>query len=134
MYRFGRRSLDNLLTCDNRIIEILRAAIEQVDFTVLAGHRDEDAQMRAYNEGKSTKPWPKSKHNSFPSKAVDVAPWPIDWNDRERFAHLAGIITATARQLGYKLRWGGDWDMDGNMNYRDPDNSWDDLPHFEILD
>ena len=67
-----------------------------------------------------------SKH--LTGKAVDVAPYPIDWNDRERFTYFAGYVMGIAAKMGIKLRWGGDWDRDHNLK----ENSFDDLPHFEI--
>ena len=32
--------------------------------------------------------------------------------------------------LGVRLRWGGDWDSDLEVD----DNDFDDLPHFELVD
>ena len=71
---FGKRSLQKLETCDPRLQEICKEAIKVMDFTVLCGHRAEDEQNRVYNEGKSKLQWPKSKHNSKPSIAIDLAP------------------------------------------------------------
>ena len=128
MPHFSQRSLDRLATCDGRLQEILRAAIAHYDFTVLEGHRSEARQNQLYAEGKSKLRYPRSKHNSTPSRAVDVAPYPIDWNDRERFYYLAGLIMGIAKIKGIPLRWGGDWDRDTDF----ADNTFDDLPHFEI--
>jgi peptidoglycan L-alanyl-D-glutamate endopeptidase CwlK len=69
-----------------------------------------------------------SKHNSKPSLAVDIAPYPIDWADDERFYFLAGIIKAASHQVGVKVRWGGDWDSDDDFH----DQTFMDLGHFEI--
>lgn len=62
------------------------------------------------------------------SHAVDLAPFPIDWKDDRRFYFLGGLIMATARKLGVRLRYGGDWN--GNLEVRD--QSFFDLGHFEI--
>jgi len=51
-------------------------------------------------------------------------------NDRERFTYFAGYVVGIAYQMGLKIRWGGDWDMDTQVK----DNNFDDLPHFEIRD
>lgn len=64
----------------------------------------------------------------MPSNAVDIAPYPIDWNDRERFTYLAGHVKMAAHMLGIKVTWGGDW----NNNNEVKDNNFDDLPHFEL--
>ena len=74
--------------------------------------------------------YPNSKHNKLPSKAVDVAPYPIDWNDPDRFYHFAGYVRGIAEGMGIKIRWGGDW----NGNFDLKDQNFYDLPHFELLD
>ena len=52
----------------------------------------------------------------------------IDWEDRERFHLFAGYVLGVARGMGITLRWGGDW----NMNFEVDDNKFDDFPHFEL--
>ncbi len=94
------------------------------------GHRSETRQNKLLEEGKTKVAYPKGRHNSSPSLAVDVAPYPINWNDRERFHLFAGYVLGMARRMGYTLRWGGDW----NMNFEVGDNQFDDFPHFEIRD
>ena len=44
--------------------------------------------------------------------------------------HFAGFVFGVASQLGMvdRTRWGGDWDMDWEVN----DNKFDDFPHFEV--
>ena len=51
----------------------------------------------ARREGRSKLSWLESKHNCEPSRAVDIAPYPIDWDDRERFSHLVPPATADRR-------------------------------------
>lgn len=134
MATFGTASLAQLATCEDRLQRVMHAAIEHMDFTVLEGHRGQAAQDAAVAAGNSKTPWPTSKHNATPSRAVDVAPYPVDWSDREaarqRFALLAGFVLACAATLGIRLRWGGDWN--GNQDTRD--ESFRDLPHFELVD
>ncbi|GIW77867.1 MAG: peptidase [Phycisphaerae bacterium] len=130
MPSFSRISLERLETVDPRLREVLEEAIKHFDFTVLCGHRGKEEQNRLYSSGRTKVMWPDSKHNTYPSLAVDVAPYPIDWGDRERFYYLAGLIMGIAASKGLRLRWGGDWDMDGKFD----DNRFDDLPHFEIVE
>jgi len=120
MFRFSERSQERLNTCDERLRRICEEAIQvsPIDFTVLCGHRNRISQMIAYQEGKSKLTWPKSKHNQKPSLAVDLAPYPLDWNDKNRFYLLAGCILTIANQLDIPLEWGGSW-------------GWD-LPHYQI--
>ena len=128
MPKFSKKSLSKLETCDKRLQDLFLRVVKKFDCTILEGHRSKDRQNKLFDEGKSKLKYPKGKHNSLPSKAVDVAPSPIDWNDRERFTYFAGYVLGIAYQMGLKIRWGGDWDMDTQVK----DNNFDDLPHFEI--
>lgn len=129
MPRYSNRSAIKLAECDERIQRVFNTVIETVDNTILVGHRNQEDQEEMYETGRSQLQWPNSLHNSLPSKAVDVAPYPIDWNDRERFTLFAGYVLGVAENMGIKLRWGGDWDRD----FKTADNSFDDLVHFELL-
>ncbi len=129
MANFSKKSLDKLNTCDSALQEICLEAIKIYDFTVLCGNRTEEEQNQLFAEGKSQLKYPQSKHNSSPSQAVDIAPYPIDWEDTGRFKLLAGIIFGIAHSKGIKIRWGGDWDSDWNMS----EERFRDLPHFEIV-
>jgi peptidoglycan LD-endopeptidase CwlK len=132
MPKFSQRSLDQLDTIHPTLREILEEAIKVSDFIVLEGHRGEEAQNKAFREGRSKIQWPKGNHNKSPSTAADIAPVPIDWDSKhagKKFAFLAGIVTGVAATKGVKIRWGGDWDGDGQMN----DQSFHDLPHVELV-
>ena len=120
MPAFGRRSRKHLETCDPRIVRILERAIRIVDFAVIQGHRGEAEQEEAYRDDKSDLRWPYSRHNTRPSTAVDIVPWPGDWEDRERFYFLAGVIMAAAHSENVLLEWGGDW------------KKRHDLPHWQL--
>jgi len=118
---YSKRSDDKLKTCDPRIIKVMNIVVKIMDNTILCGHRGKEEQNKSYAEGKSNAKWGESKHNRVPSAAVDTAPYPIDWEDTERFARLAGVVEGVAYMLGYKIRWGGDF------------SSIKDMPHFEII-
>lgn len=130
-------SLARLQTCDPRLQEIVVAVSKEFPITVICGHRSEAEQNKAVAEGKSQTPFPQSKHNSFPSMAVDIAPIEfvtgkpiIDWKDAARFYYLAGHMMREAINRGVPLRFGGDWDKDTELK----DNKFNDLPHFEIVE
>ena len=125
---FGTRSKNNLKTCDKRLQDVFNKVIKYVDCSVLEGHRSAERQDKLFKEGKTKVKYPNGRHNANPSRAVDVVPYPIDWADRERFHLFAGFVLGIARSMGIKLRWGGDW----NMNFEVDDNNFDDFPHFEI--
>jgi len=129
--KFGKRSTENLNTCDERLQKIMQAVIDAgYDCSILEGYRGQYLQDKYFHEGKSKLKFPQGKHNTLPSLAVDVAPYPIDWKDTERFRLFAGIVIGIAAAQGVKLRWGGDWDGD----LTNKDQSFHDLPHFEILE
>ena len=130
MAKFGKVSQERLATCDQRLQDLFNEVIKYVDCTVLCGHRDEAAQNEAVRTGKSRTRWPTSKHNSKPSMAVDAAPYPVDWNDKHRFYYFAGFVVGVAKKMGIKVRYGGDWDSDFDLN----DQSFIDLPHFELVE
>lgn len=127
-YSLSPRSKSELETCDDRIQRVIFKALELIDVSVLDGFRDADEQNKAFETGKSKVKFPDSKHNKKPSLAVDVAKSPIDWNDVNSFYFLAGTILTIAHYEGVKLRWGGDFNRDGNMK----NDKFIDLPHFEI--
>ena len=127
MPQFGPKSKRKLSTIHPDLQRVCNEVIKWYDYTVLVGHRGREAQDEAFDKGRSKLKWPRSKHNQTPSLAVDVAPYPVDWNDHGRFHLLAGYMLHAAAQLGIRLRWGGDWD--GNPRTK---NNFNDLPHFEI--
>ena len=128
MAKFSKKSRDKLNTCDERLQKVFNEVIKYIDCSVLEGHRGEERQNRLFEEGKTKVTYPNGRHNSNPSNAVDVTPYPINWEDRERQTLFAGFVIGIARSMGITLRWGGDWDMDFEVM----DNRFDDFPHFEI--
>jgi peptidoglycan L-alanyl-D-glutamate endopeptidase CwlK len=128
MPHFSQRSYERLKTCHPDLIRLFETVVRGFDCTVLEGHRGEQAQNDAYDKGYSKLRYPDSKHNKTPSLAVDVAPYPVDWNDRERFYFFAGYVKGVAEELDITIRWGGDWDSDTHVH----DQTFFDLPHFEL--
>ena len=126
MARFSARSRSQLETCHKDLRRLFDRVIVSWDCTILEGHRSTERQAQLVREGKSKVRL--SKHNYRPSLAVDVAPYPIDWEDTERFVEFGLYVLQVARDLGLSIRWGGDWDGDGDLT----DQSFNDLVHFEI--
>lgn len=132
MSDFSTSSKAQLATCDQRLQDIANDAIQITDFTVLEGHRTKEQQERDYAKGLTKLHWPDGKHNQLPSKAMDLAPYPIDWKNETlsiaRFAHLSGVIRACAAKRGIKVRFGWDW----NRNQDPRDEHFFDWPHVEL--
>jgi len=130
MPEFSPLSKRRLAECHPDLQKLMNEVIKHYDIVVLCGFRGKDEQDKAFREGKSKLAFPKSKHNVTPSLAVDIAPYPVDWNDIKRFWHLAGYVKATAERLGIKIRQGADWDGDNDFK----DQKFIDLPHVELAD
>jgi peptidoglycan LD-endopeptidase CwlK len=95
----------------------------RIDILIICTFRGQKEQDAAFNDGKSSLKWPKSKHNHTPSLAVDSAPLKnnkIDWNDTKAFQHMCDVIKSCADKLGIKIRQGRD--------FKKPV----DLPHTEL--
>lgn len=85
------------------------AVSQEAAISILCGHRTQQEQNTAFHTGHSRLQWPYSRHNSFPSEAVDVAANPIDWTNLHQFQELADLVKAKALALGIPVEWGGDW-------------------------
>ena len=129
MPRFGKKSRERLATCDERLQKVFNEVINYVDCSVLEGHRGEERQEKLFKDGKTKVHYPNGRHNASPSRAVDVVPYPVDWDDRERFHLFAGFVLGIAYSMDISLRWGGHW----NQNFEVDDNQFDDFPHFELI-
>jgi peptidoglycan L-alanyl-D-glutamate endopeptidase CwlK len=129
MPSFSKTSKRRLSECDERLQNIFNEVVKHFDCSILCGHRGADEQNAAYASGNSKLRFPRSKHNSMPSKAVDVAFYPIEWDNVEKWYLFSGFVLGVAASMGVKLRWGGDWDSDYDLE----DQIFNDFPHFEIL-
>ena len=126
MPKFGKRSKQRLKGVDSRLVNVLNTLIKIMDVTIIEGLRSKERQQELLAQGKTKVKY--SKH--MEGKAVDLAPYPIDWEDRERFHYMGGMLRGIGEQMNLKIRWGGDWDSDGEIK----DNKFDDLVHVEIRD
>lgn len=107
---------------------VMNTAREWVPFTILDSQRGRAAQEAAFRAGNSKAHFGQSAHNWSPAIAVDIAPMPLDWNDRKAFIGLSKIILPLAKEMHIPLRWGGDWNMNGILT----DEKLSDLPHYEL--
>lgn len=133
-FHYGKQSMANLATVHSDLEMVMEDALDTgiMDISVIEGHREWARQDRYFILEKSKVRWPDSKHNKMPSEAVDVAPYingKVSWN-RLHCCVLAGIILACAAKRGIKLRWGGNWDMDGEPI---TDQDFQDLVHYELI-
>ena len=125
MPSFSQASLDQLNTCHPDLIRLFTEVIKTHDCHVSEGYRDRADQEADFAKGTSKAHYGQSNHNTQPSRAVDVEPYPIDWDDTDRFRAFALTVLATAQTLGIKVRWGGglEFQKAGIV----------DMPHYELI-
>jgi|TARA_R110000824_G_scaffold6878_2_gene31590 peptidoglycan L-alanyl-D-glutamate endopeptidase CwlK len=130
MPKFGKRSRERLKGVDSRLVNVLNEVVKYFDITIIEGLRSQERQNELVAQGKSKTKF--GKH--VQGKAVDIAPYPIDWDSRDDFHYLGGFVLGVASKMGIDIRWGGDWsDSSLSKNARTTkDNNFDDLVHFEI--
>lgn len=126
MPHFSRRSLDNLATAHPNLRRLFIEVIKYFDCAVIESYRTLEKQRRLYDIGKSLTL--RGKHNMKPSMAVDVAPYPIEWENTERFRYFGGFVMGIAKMMWIPIRYGGDW---GGTNMLKQEN-FIDLVHFEL--
>lgn len=162
MPKYGKSSKNRLDTCHGLLKKVFNKAIEIFDISITEGHRPEERQNELFEKGLSKLRFPEGKHNSIPSMAVDAVPYSsqnkrsVDYrielikrmeelsgkglsdvekqelneilHNVKRWYYFGGLIVGIGHALGINIRWGGDWDGDGHFT----DQSFHDLPHFEI--
>lgn len=131
MYSFGKKSLEKIETIHDDLKLVLYEAIKIIDFSVIEGQRCKEIQDKYFNEGRSKVKFPNGKHNTIPSDAVDIAPFPYPANKEElsQAYFLAGVITGVAFKMGIKIRIGCDWNGDGNIR----NDKFQDVWHVERI-
>jgi peptidoglycan LD-endopeptidase CwlK len=154
----GQRSLSRLDGVHPDMVRVVKGAAIMAtadeDFTVLEGVRSKEQMCINYGKGRTAAQceakgvpgkyaqpkvakvtWLSNPFNSNHrrredgyGRAVDLAPFPIDWNDHARFDRLANLMFRAASIEGVAIRWGADWDRDGKPRERGESDS----PHFEL--
>jgi peptidoglycan L-alanyl-D-glutamate endopeptidase CwlK len=124
VFKYGAKSKKELSSAHEDLQEIFNEAIKYMDLTIIEGKRSKERQAELYEQG-ATKTLD-GKHCE--GLAVDVAPYPIDWENRENFIYMGGFIMGIAKMMNIPLRWGGDWNSNNDLS----DNNFDDLVHFEL--
>lgn len=120
-YPFGKHSLEVRATLHPDLVKVVDEAAKEVNITLLCGHRNQEDQDRAFAEGKSKLKWPKSRHNSTPSEAVDITPYPCHWNDTKSFKDMAIKVKEAAKRVNVDIEWGGECF-----------GKFIDMPHFQL--
>tara|TARA_R100001377_G_C3138013_1_gene91685 strand:+ start:259 stop:651 length:393 start_codon:yes stop_codon:yes gene_type:complete len=130
MPKFGKKSKQRLKGLDPRLIEVLDELIKIMDVTIIEGLRSEETQYKYFLDKSSKLDGTKKKSKHQTGHAVDLAPYPVKWQETKRFYYMGGMIKGIAKELGINIRWGGDWDSDGEIS----DQTFMDLVHIEVKD
>lgn len=117
-YALGLRSKQNLSGVNRDLVSVVELAIKLTsqDFMVIEGIRNINRQRELVAAGKSKTM--NSRH--LTGHAVDLCPYPVDWEDADKFLAISVAMKEAAEQLDIPIEWGGDWK-----------NGWD-KPHFEL--
>lgn len=154
----GERSRSRLAGVHPDLVRVVMRAAQLAqpadDFTVLEGVRSRQQMMINYGKGRTvtecTRKGVDARHaqpnvpkvtwlnDPFASPhavkadgyghAVDLAPYPIDWDNVSRFDRLAHLMFDAAKMEGVHIKWGADWDEDGKPRERGESDS----PHFQL--
>lgn len=134
MRKWSRNSSRRLSTCTENVQWLMTVIRDEVaDISILDGYRGAYRQNKAFREGNSKVQYPNGKHNRKPSQAVDICPHPRPKDERKLWAalgYIAGRAAEIGKRRGLTVRWGGDWDGDGDLT----DQSFDDLFHIEVTE
>lgn len=148
-FKLSQRSLDKLEGVDDRLVNVVKRAIEltDTDFGVICGLRTEEEQRALVEKGASKTM--KSKH--IEGRAVDLMAyvggrgcWELSVYD-----NIAEAVQQAASEQGVAIRWGAAWNIndvrewDGTMEeamnfYVDTRRAegkrpFIDAPHFELV-
>ena len=158
MARFSKQSQRRLDSCHSDLIRLFTLVVRYFDCKVLEGHRGKEKQNKYYAEGKSRVQWSDGSHNSYPSDATDVVPYPVRWPNYDKIARvfddlglskgvkasLRLMVRTFAKNLARFYFFGGfvlglavslgikiRWGGDWDSDREILDQNFDDLPHFE---
>ena len=138
MSSYSLASQQKLDTCHPDLQALFFYVVLGYDNTIVCGHRGQLEQEEAFANGYSQLQWPQSKHNKYPSMAVDAVPYEkghLDWS-KTQSANFAGYVKGMADLLfrmsiiSHRVRCGVDWNMDSDV---DDTKFWDGA-HFELIE
>ena len=147
-YQFGKSSIQKLQGVHPDLVKVMNLAIQKSsqDFSITEGVRTLERQKELL--AKKLTQTLKSNHIKQEygfGHAVDVAPYPLSW-DLAKFYPIVEAVSAAAKELGVRVRWGGAWAVlnDSAKSPKDLVNEYSaerrklgkkafiDGPHFEL--
>jgi peptidoglycan L-alanyl-D-glutamate endopeptidase CwlK len=106
-FRWGLRSLQNLSGIHHDLRRVADRALQLTtqDMTVIEGIRSIERQRQLLAQGHTRTL--NSRH--ITGHAIDVVPWPVDWDDWDKFDALGTAFARAARELDIPVVWGAAW-------------------------
>jgi len=130
-FPFGRKSLRIRSELTYDMARLVTLVAEHMNISLIEGVRTLERQKELLANKKTTtlnsKHLPNYQGNSG---AVDMAPYPIDWDDTHQMYMFGGFVRGVAVSNGIPIRAGQDWDGDFDLK----DQTFNDLVHFEEAD
>jgi len=134
-FKLSNRSLRRLEGVNPKLINLLLLAIRRtsIDFGVawMGGIRTAEEQNQLFKEGYSQRDGYEKISNHQIGDAVDLNVFVGSKmvENKEMLCVIAGVMFACANELNVNIRWGLDWNMNGDIR----DNTFNDQYHFELI-
>jgi len=133
-FKLSDRSLQRMRGVNPKLINVILLAIRRtpIDFGVawMGGLRTPEEQNQLFKDGYSQcDGYEKlSKHQSGNAVDLNIFVESKFVDNKEMLCVVAGVMFACASELNVKLRWGLDWNENGDIR----DNKFNDQYHFEL--
>jgi peptidoglycan L-alanyl-D-glutamate endopeptidase CwlK len=127
-FKWGKTSLTNLSQAHFILQKLADKALEisKQDLKIICAYRNEADQNKAFAEGTSKLKWPKSKHNCYPSEAIDIVPLPLDWENIDAFEVMVQTFEEAWELLDEDITKGWIMQVGADFSFRD-------YPHIQIV-
>jgi peptidoglycan L-alanyl-D-glutamate endopeptidase CwlK len=135
IFKLSDRSLERMSGLNPKLINIVLLAIKRtpIDFGVawMGGMRTPQQQKELFDQGFSKCDGYKklSKHQSGNAVDLNVFVGSKMVENKEMLCVIAGVMFSCASELNTELRWGLDWNKNGDIR----DNTFNDQYHFELV-
>ena len=123
LHPWGNKSKEAISTVDPRLVYIANKLADIWNMTIIHGYRGRELQTQLHEQNPNgALPWPLSEHNHTPSRAIDIAPYPVNWEKVDRFDMMIGAAYAIAE--------GGNFRIDSGKFF----SNVLDYPHIQVVD
>ena len=134
-FKLSNRSLDRMKGVNPKLINLALLAIKRtpIDFGIawMGGLRTPEEQNQLFKDGYSQMDGYEkiSKHQFGEAIDLNVFVGSKIVDNKEMLCVVAGVMFSCAAELNIRIRWGLDWNMNGDIR----DNNFNDQYHFELI-